>query len=115
MTGPLVDHRLLWVGSGSSIHALERPLPRIKLTFTWQGSLVPQQRMSVTIPQRAILVVDFGRNRWRYRIGNGGGFESETLALLIRNTHRYVSGRKHGASQSLWFARPSAGRYLASG
>ena len=39
------------------------------------------------VPQPAVLVADFGRNRWRYRIGDAGAFESETLALLIRNTH----------------------------
>ena len=61
---------------GSSIHAIERPLSRIKLTFTSQGSLVPQQPMSVSIPERAILVVDF--------VGTGGGIESEMVVGLNR-------------------------------
>jgi len=46
----------LWVGSGSSSRAFERSLCGIKLTFTWQGSLGPQQPTSVAVPQRAISV-----------------------------------------------------------
>ena len=34
----------------------------------------------------------FGRNGWRDWIGNGGGFESESLALLVRNTHDVATG-----------------------
>jgi hypothetical protein len=39
-----------------SIRALERSLCGIKLTFTWQGSLKPQQPISIAVPQRAISV-----------------------------------------------------------
>ncbi len=75
--------RLSWVGSGSSVWALERPLPRINLTC---GPFVPQQPMPMPAPQRAILVADVGRNRCRDRIGNGSGCGSESLALSVRNT-----------------------------
>lgn len=45
--------RRLWVGSGSSIYAFERPPPRINLTFTWKR------------PTTGHLVADRGRNLWR--------------------------------------------------
>jgi hypothetical protein len=55
----------LWVGSGSSRRALELALSSIKLTFTWQGSLGPQQTISVAVPQRAISVVVSNQKHWR--------------------------------------------------
>ncbi len=55
----------LWVGSGSSRRALELALSSIKLTFTWQGSLGPQQTISVAVPQRAISVVVSNQKLWR--------------------------------------------------
>jgi hypothetical protein len=54
-----------WVGSGSSRRALELALSSIKLTFTWQGSLGPQQTISVAVPQRAISVVVSNQKPWR--------------------------------------------------
>jgi hypothetical protein len=56
---------LQWVGSGSSRRALELALSSIKLTFTWQGSLGPQQTISVAVPQRAISVVVSNQKPWR--------------------------------------------------
>ena len=53
------------VGSGSSSRALERALSRIKLTFTWQGSLCPQQPISVAVPQQSISVAASNRKWWR--------------------------------------------------
>lgn len=35
-------------------------------------------------------MADLGRNLWRDRIGNDGGFGSESLALLVRNTHLHA-------------------------
>ena len=40
----------VWVGSGSSILALERLLRHIHLTFSWKCPLVPQQLMSAPAP-----------------------------------------------------------------
>jgi len=54
-----------WVGSGSSSRALELALSSIKLTFTCQSSLGPQQTISVAVPQRAISVVMSNQKPWR--------------------------------------------------
>jgi hypothetical protein len=59
----------LRVGSGSSSRALERSLCGIKLTFTWQSSVGPQQPISVAVPQRAISVAVLNRKPCRFRSG----------------------------------------------
>jgi hypothetical protein len=56
---------LLRVGSGCMSRAFERSLCGIKLTFTWPGSLGPQQPISVAVPQRAISVTLSIRRRSR--------------------------------------------------
>ena len=91
------------VGAGSSICVLERPHPRINLTFTWKRPLVPQQPMSAPAPQRAILVADLGRILWQDRIGNGGGFGSEN-----GNRWRFWSGIRDLPAQPVIETIPSA-------
>ena len=51
------SERQQWVDSRPSLCALEPPLSRRKVTFARQVSLDPQQLLSVTIPQRALLLV----------------------------------------------------------
>lgn len=77
-----------WVGSWSSICALERPLLRINLTFARKGHLLQQQRMSVSAPN--------GPSWWQTSVGicggieskNGRGFGWESLAPLVPNTQQ---------------------------
>jgi hypothetical protein len=53
---PFCAQRPLLAGSGCSSRVFERSLCGIKLAFTWQGSLGPQQPIFVAVPQRAISV-----------------------------------------------------------
>jgi hypothetical protein len=79
--------RLLWVGSGSSSRALERSLCGIKLTFTWQSSVGPQQPISVAVPQRAISVAVLNRKPWRFRSG--------ILCRLAARRRQMAIGRRY--------------------
>jgi hypothetical protein len=63
-----IGRRRVRAGSGSSNCARERQLPHVNLTFTSKRRLVPQQLMSAPAPQRAIAMVNLGRNLQRDRI-----------------------------------------------
>ena len=79
--------RLQWVGVGSSICALERPLQRTNLTFTWKGPLTQQQPMPVRAPPtpagplgggpRSESLAGSNRKWWRVWIGIAGTFGPE--------------------------------------
>jgi hypothetical protein len=81
--GP-VSQRRQWVESGSSVFALERPLPCLNLTFTCKRPLAPLQPASVPAPD--------GPSWWRTSAGICGGIESEMVADLDRNRRRLWSG-----------------------
>jgi hypothetical protein len=77
-------HRQQWVGSGSSIYTLERPLRCIDLTFSWKLPSVRQQPMSVPAPS--------GPSLWRTSVEMCREIESEMVVALDRNRWRFWSG-----------------------
>ena len=77
---------LFTVGSGSSTFALERPLRRINLTCRWKCLWLVTSRCRRRHPAGQL-----GGGPWSDSVAGSNGkwsrFGSESLALLVRNTH----------------------------